>query len=103
PSAYLALQSIAIANIAMERFDEAAAAARKTIDANTRFPMAYAWAIVSECGRGDKARIEELVPPLLALMPGFKRDAIPTLFSYFPPAIRDKCQTLMRAQGIPAA
>jgi tetratricopeptide (TPR) repeat protein len=58
PYNFLAWQAIAVAKIDLNEYDAAAIAAQKTIDINPRFPMAYAWALAAECGRGDKAQAE---------------------------------------------
>jgi adenylate cyclase len=102
PNAYLAWSGIVIAQIDLGHYGEAALASRKVIEDNPRFPMGYAWAMVAECGRGDKAGAEALLNQLLAIMPGFKREAVPTLFSFFPPPIRDKVLGLLRGQGLVA-
>ena len=100
PSGYLAFAGITIAKIALNEYDEAAIAARKIIDMNPRFPMAYAWGIVAESGRGDKAQADFRLRQLEAIIPGFKPEGLPGLFSYFPHAIRDKALDLIRGQGL---
>ena len=100
PSGYLAFAGITIARIALNGYDEAAIAARTIIDMNPRFPMAYAWAIVAECGRGDKAQADFRLQQLETIIPGFKPEGLAGLFSYFPHAIRDKALDLMRGQGL---
>ncbi|MGH7075372.1 MAG: adenylate/guanylate cyclase domain-containing protein [Stellaceae bacterium] len=102
PNAYLAWSGIVVAQVDLGHYDEAALASRKVIEGNPRFPMGYAWAIVAECRRGDGAEAEALLNRLFATMPGFKREALPALFSYFPPAIRDKVLGLLRGQGLVA-
>jgi TolB-like protein/class 3 adenylate cyclase len=102
PSGYLAVAGIMIARIVLNQYDEAAAAARKVIEMNPRFPMAYAWAIVAECGRGDKAQAELRFRQLAELFSGFASQGLPGLFRMFPPAIRDKALDLMRGQGLVA-
>jgi adenylate cyclase len=102
PNAFLAWSGIVIAHVDLGQYGEAALAARKVIEDNPRFPMGYAWATVAECGRGDGAAAEALLTQLFAIMPGFRREALPTLFSYFPPAIRDKVLGLLRGQGLVA-
>jgi len=100
PSGYLAFAGIMLAKIALDDYAEAVIAARKVIEMNPRFPMAYAWAIVAECGRGNKAPAELRLRQLGEIIPGFKPEGLPTLFSFFPPAIRDKALDLMRGQGL---
>ena len=100
PSGYLAFAGIMLAKIALDDYAEAVIAARKVIEMNPRFPMAYAWAIVAECGRGNKAQAELRLRQLGEIIPGFKPEGLPTLFSFFPPAIRDKALDLMRGQGL---
>lgn len=100
PSNFLAWQAIAIARIALNEYDEAAVAAQKTIDINPRFPMAYAWAMVAECGRGDKAQAEARLRQLSGSLPGFTAEGLPELFSMFPLGFRDKALGLMRSQGL---
>jgi adenylate cyclase len=100
PSGYLAYAGITIAKIGLNEYDEASNAGRKMIDMNPRFPMAYAWTIVAECGRGDKAQADFRLRQLEAIMPGFKSDGLPGLFSYFPRAIREKALDLMRGAGL---
>ena len=78
-------------------------AARKMIDMNPRFPMAYAWFIVAECGRGDKAQADFRLRQLEAVIPGFKSEGLPGLFSYFPLTILNKALDLMRGQGLISA
>ena len=84
----------------LERYDEAAIAAQKMININPRFPMAYAWALVAECGRGDKAQAEARLKQLSESLPGFTAESLPKLFSMFPPAFRDKSLDLMRSQNL---
>lgn len=79
PSGHLAFAGITIAKIALNEYDEAAIAARKTIDMNPRFPMAYAWGIVAECGRGDKAQADFRLQQLEAIIPGFNPEGLPGL------------------------
>ena len=100
PSRFLAWQTIAIAKIDLNEYDEAAIAARKTIDMNPRFPMAYAWAIVAECGRGKKAQAELRLQQLGEIIPNFTARALTDLFSMFPPAFKKKSLDLMRGQGL---
>jgi TolB-like protein/class 3 adenylate cyclase len=100
PSGYLALCGITIAKIALDEYDEAATAARKSIEMNPRFPMSYAWLVVAECGRGDKTQAESRLRQLGEIIPGFTAKGLPGLFSFFPPAIRDKALDLMRSQGV---
>jgi TolB-like protein len=100
PSRFLAWQTIAIARIDLNEYDEAAIAARKTIDMNPRFPMGYAWAIVAECGRGEKAQAELQLQQLGEIIPNFTARALTDLFSIFPPAFRKKSLDLMRGQGL---
>jgi adenylate cyclase len=100
PSGYLAWQAIAIARIALNEYAEAAIAAQNTIDINPHFPMAYAWAIVAECGRGDKTRANFRLRQLGEIVPGFTAEGLPGLFSIFPPAFRQKSLDLMRVQGL---
>jgi TolB-like protein/Flp pilus assembly protein TadD len=100
PSGYLAVAGIAIARIVLNQYDEAATAARKVIEMNPRFPMAYAWAIVAECGRGDKAQAELRFRQLAELFSGFASQGLPGLFRMFPSAIRAKALDLMRGQGL---
>jgi hypothetical protein len=84
----------------LEQYDEAAIAARKVIEMNPRFPMAYAWALVAECGRGDKAQAEFQLQQLGKIQPAFTAKGLPGLFSMFPPAIYDKTLALMRSQQL---
>jgi adenylate cyclase len=100
PSRFLAWQAIAIARIDLKEYDEAAIAAQKTIDLNTRFPMGYAWAVVAECGRGEKAQAELQLHRLGQIIQNFTAKSLPELFSMFPPAIREKSLGLMRSQGL---
>jgi TolB-like protein/class 3 adenylate cyclase len=100
PSRYLAVAGIGIARFVLDQYDEAAIAARQVIEMNPRFPMAYAWAIVAACARGDKAQAELRVKQLAELLPGFTSKGLPGLFSIFPSAIRDKVFDLMRSQGL---
>jgi len=100
PSRFLAWQAIAIARIDLKEYDEAAIAAQMTIDLNTRFPMGYAWAIVAECGRGEKAQAELQLHRLGEIIQNFTAKSLPDLFSMFPPAIREKSLSLMRGQGL---
>jgi adenylate cyclase len=100
PSRFLAWQAIAIARIELREFDEAALAAEKTIELNPRFPMAYAWALVAECGRGDKAKAEVRLRQLGEILPGFTGESLIGLFSIFPPAFRKRSLDLMRSQGL---
>lgn len=100
PSGYLAFAGITIARIALDEYDEAVTAARKMIEMNPHFPMAYAWIIVAECGRGDKTQAEFRLRQLAEIIPGFNPDGLPGLFSIFPPAIREKALELMRSQGL---
>jgi adenylate cyclase len=102
PSRFLAWQALAIARIDLKEYDEAAIAAQKTIDMNPRFPMGYAWAIVAECGRGEKARAELQLQRLGEIIPNFTAKSLPDLFSIFPPYFRDKSLDLMRGQGVVA-
>ena len=100
PSGYLAFAGILIARIVLNQYDEAAVAARKVIEMNPRFPMAYAWAIVAECGRGDKAQAYLRLRQLAELLPGFTSKGLPGLFSIFPAAIHDKVLDLLRGQAV---
>lgn len=100
PHNFLAWQAIAVAKIDLNEYDAAATAAQKTIDINPRFPMAYAWALVAECGRGDKAQAEARLRQLSESLPGFTAVGLPELFSMFPPVIRDKSLGLMRSQQL---
>ena len=100
PHDFLAWQAIAVAKIDLNEYDAAAIAAQKTIDINPRFPMAYAWALVAECGRGDKAQAEARLRQLSESLPGFTAEGLPELFSMFPPALRDKSLGLMRSQQL---
>ena len=100
PHNFLAWQTIAIAKIDLNEYDEAAIAAQKTININPRFAMAYAWALVAECGRGDKTQAEARLRQLSESLPGFTAEGLPKLFSMFPPAFRDKSLDLMRSQSL---
>jgi adenylate cyclase len=100
PSGYLAFAGITIAKIAVSEYDEATVAARKIIEMNPRFPMAYAWAIVAECGRGDKPQAEFRLRQLAEVLPGFTGKGLPGLFAMFPPPICGKALDLMRSQGL---
>jgi adenylate cyclase len=100
PSGYLAFAGVAIARIILDQYDEATAAARRAIEMNPRFPMAYAWAIVAECGRGGKEQAELRLRQLAEVLPGFATEGLPSLFSMFPPAVRKKALDLMRGQGL---
>ena len=100
PSRFLAWQAIAVARIDLKEYEEAAIAAQKTIDMNPHFPMGYAWAIVAQCGRGDKAQAELQLQRLSKIIPNFTANALPDLFSIFPPIFREKSLDLMRGQGL---
>jgi len=100
PSGYLAVGGTVIARIVLDQYDEAAIAARKAIQMNPRFPMAYAWAIVTECGRGDLEQAELWLQQLAEVLPGFTRQDLPSLFSMFPPPVRNKALDLMRGRGL---
>jgi TolB-like protein/class 3 adenylate cyclase len=100
PSRFLAWQAIAIARIDLKEYDAAAIAAQRTIELNPRFPMGYAWAILAECGRSDKAGAELRLRQLGEILPGFTAEGLPGLFSIFPPAFRIKSLDLMRVQGM---
>jgi adenylate cyclase len=100
PSNFLAWQAIAVARIDLGEYDEAAIAVQKTIDINPRFPMGYAWGIVAECGRGDKAQAENRVRQLGEILPGFTAEGLPEMFSMFPPVFRDKSLGLIRSYGL---
>ena len=100
PSGYLAVAGVVIARIVLDQYDEAAIAARRAIEMNPRFPMAYAWAIVAECGRGDKQQAELRLEQLAEVLPGFTSEGLPGLFSIFPPAVRKKALDVMRARGL---
>jgi adenylate cyclase len=100
PSGYLAVAGVAIARIVLGQYDEAAIAARKVIEMNPRFPMAYAWAIVAECGRDDKQQAQLRLEQLAEVLPGFTSEGLPGLFSMFPPAVRNKALDVMRASGL---
>jgi TolB-like protein/class 3 adenylate cyclase len=100
PSNFLAWQAIAVARIDLGEYDEAAIAVQKTIDINPRFPMGYAWGIVAECGRGDKAQAENRLRQLGEILPGFTAEGLPEMFSMFPPVFRDKSLGLIRSHGL---
>jgi adenylate cyclase len=100
PHNFLAWQTIVIAKIDLSEYDAAAIAAQKTIEINPRFPMAYAWALVAECGRGDKAQAEARLRQLIESLPGFTAAGLFELFSMFPPVFREKALGLMRGQGV---
>jgi TolB-like protein/Tfp pilus assembly protein PilF len=97
---YLPYMGIGCARVDMGQYDEALPSFKKVIENNPRYPMSYAWAIVAECGRGDKAQAEFRLRQLCEIIPGFTAKGLPGLFSYFPPAFRDKALDLMRGQGL---
>ena len=68
-----------IARLTLKQYEEAAIASRKVIEMNPRFP----WAIVTECGRGDKARAELRLRQLAEIIPGFTSKGLPGLFVIF--------------------
>ena len=88
PNRYLAFGGIAIARIVLGEYDEAAVAAAKVIEANPHFPMGYAWSIVAECGRQDDTQVRIRLRQMENVLPGFKSKDLPSLFSFFPPALR---------------
>lgn len=100
PNRYLAFAGILIAKIVLGEYDEAANAATKVIEANPRFPMGYAWSIVAECGRRDDAQVQLRLRQLGNILPGFTIKDLPSLFSFFPSAIRILALGLVKGHAL---
>jgi TolB-like protein len=104
PLGYLPYMGITIARLMLDESQAAATAARRAIEINPRFPMAYAWLIVAECACGNKAAAEAQLQRLLELLPGLLPDALAGLFDFFPPPVRNKVMGALSGAGlIPAA
>jgi hypothetical protein len=62
--------------------------------------MGYAWSIVAECGRGNDAQVQLRLRQLGNIMPGFTIKDMPSLFSFFPSAIRSLALGLMEDHAL---
>jgi adenylate cyclase len=100
PSAYLGFQGLVSCNLAMDRYDDAAEASNKTIEANPRFPMGYVWAMVAECARGEKGQAELRLRQLREILPNFTLETLTLMLGMFPAATREKVITLLRSHGM---
>jgi len=99
-ASYLAQTAVAVARISLGQYEEAVTWARKSIESNPRFPMAYAWLIVAECGRGNPPGAETRLRQLADIIPGFGPEGLPNLFEIAPPALKNKSLDLMRSAGL---
>jgi tetratricopeptide (TPR) repeat protein len=86
PHSYLPQMAILIGHLWRREYDEAVAAGHKAIEIAPPYPMSYAWLIVAECERGDRAEAERLVKRLAAILPGFTRVTLAKLFENIPRA-----------------
>jgi Flp pilus assembly protein TadD len=103
PGSYLPHLGIVVARFWLGEYDDAARSARQAIEKNPRFPMAYAWLIVVECARGDKAAARTEFERLANIMPNFGASALAKLLEMFPPALREKALEALRAGGLEPA
>jgi tetratricopeptide (TPR) repeat protein len=100
PLGYLPYMGITVARLMLDECQAAVAAARKAIEVNPRFPMAYAWLIVAECACGNKAAAEAQLLRLLELVPGLRPDALGGLFDFLPPPLRNKVMDALSGAGL---
>jgi adenylate cyclase len=99
-ASYLAETAVAVARISLGQYEEAVTWARKSIESNPRFPMAYAWLIVAECGCGNRRGAETRLRQLADIIPDFGPGGLPNLFEIAPPALKNKSLDLMRSAGL---
>ena len=100
PLGYLPYMGITIARLMLDESQAAVTAARRAIEINPRFPMAYAWLIVAECACGNKAAAEARLLRLLELLPGLRPDALGGLFDFLPPPLRNKVMDALSGAGL---
>ncbi len=104
PASYLAQMALLIAHLWLREYDDAAIWAHKAIDLAPRYPMSYAWLIVSECERGNVAEAERQVKRLASVLPDLTPITLIKLFEIFPEPAASKCIAALRGAGlVPAA
>ncbi|QQS12828.1 MAG: tetratricopeptide repeat protein [Rhodospirillales bacterium] len=100
PAGYQAQMALAIASIELRRYDDAVAWAHKVIEgAPPRYPMSYAWLIVAESARGNRAGAEQQLKRLARILPGFGPATLAKLFGIFPEPLRSDSLPILRAAG----
>jgi adenylate cyclase len=101
PMSYQAQVALAIASIGLRHYDEAAAWAHKAIEgAPPRYPMSYAWLIVAECARSNRAEAERQLKRLAEIIPGLGPATLAKLFEIFPEPLRSDSLSTLRAAGL---
>jgi TolB-like protein/class 3 adenylate cyclase/Tfp pilus assembly protein PilF len=104
PGSFLPHMGIVVARLWLGEYDEAARSARHAIEKNPRYPMAYAWLMVAECARGDKATAQTEFGHLAEIIPDFGPPGLAKMFEIFPPVLREKAFEALRAGGfVPGA
>ncbi len=104
PASYLPQTALLIAHLWLREYDAAASWAHKAIDLAPRYPMSYAWLIVSECERGNVAEAERQVKRLASVLPNLTPATLIKLFEIFPEPVASKCIAALRGAGlVPAA
>jgi TolB-like protein/class 3 adenylate cyclase len=96
---YLPPIGIAIAQIYLNDYAEAATWAKKASEINSRYPMGYFWAIVAECGLGNRLEAEAQFDRLKQILPHLQPDDLPNVFNYFPKKLQDRISATLRGAG----
>ena len=100
PANYLPQTALLIAHLWLHEYDDAAMWAHKAIDLAPRYPMSYAWLIVSECERGNAAEAERQVKRLASVLPDLTPVTLVKLFEIFPEPAASKCIAALRGAGL---
>jgi TolB-like protein/Tfp pilus assembly protein PilF len=80
PASYLPQTALLVAHLWLREYDEAALWANKAIELAPRYPMSYAWLIVSECERGNRVEAERQMKRLAGILPDFTPATLIKLF-----------------------
>jgi adenylate cyclase len=100
PGSFLPHMGIVVARLWLGEYDDAVRSARQAIEKNPRYPMAYAWLMVTECARGDKAAAQTEFARLAGIIPNFGPPVLTKMFEMFPPALREKALGALGAAGL---
>jgi len=96
---YLPPIGIAISEINLGHYAQAAKWARKATEINSRYPMGYFWTIVAECALGNRSEAEEQFRRLKKIFPSIQPSDLPKMFNYFPTELQDRITATLQGSG----
>jgi TolB-like protein len=99
PSSFLPQMAMVLANLELGDNDEAANWARKVAQINPRYPVSYIFLMVAECRRGRPEEAAAQVDELAAIIPDFGPERLASMFSVYPPELREASLATLRAAG----